>query len=137
MAILQAAGKISAQLGTLGLIAEGFPKDNTLTTPDAITLQKLFSELRDADFSHIIMEVSSHALDQYRVSNVDFNMAIFTNLTPEHLDYHGTMGDYFQAKLKLFTALSPAATAIVNIETEYGQAISDNCTVPVVATALA
>ena len=83
------------------------------------------------------MEASSHAIDQSRVADVDFNYTVFTNLSPEHLDYHGTMADYFQAKLKLFTALSPAATAIVNIETEYGQAISDNCTVPVVATAMA
>ncbi|GIS73518.1 MAG: hypothetical protein CM1200mP10_30950 [Candidatus Neomarinimicrobiota bacterium] len=72
------------------------------------------------------MEASSHAIDQSRVADVDFNYTVFTNLSPEHLDYHGTMADYFQAKLKLFTALSPAATAIVNIETEYGQAISDN-----------
>jgi UDP-N-acetylmuramoyl-L-alanyl-D-glutamate--2,6-diaminopimelate ligase len=83
------------------------------------------------------MEASSHAIDQSRVADVDFNYTVFTNLSPEHLDYHGTMADYFQAKLKLFTALPPAATAIVNMETDYGQAISDNCTVPVVATALA
>ena len=113
-AILQAAGKNSAQLGTLGLIAEGFPKDNTLTTPDAITLQKLFSELRDADFSHIIMEVSSHALDQYRVADVDFDIAVFTNLTPEHLDYHKTQESYFQAKARLFRMLPLESTAIVN-----------------------
>ena len=122
---------------TLGTVAEGYPQEKTLTTPDPIALHKVLFDLHQDGFTHIVMEASSHAIDQSRVADVDFNYTVFTNLSPEHLDYHGTMADYFQAKLKLFTALSPAATAIVNIETEYGQAISDNCTVPVVATALA
>jgi UDP-N-acetylmuramoyl-L-alanyl-D-glutamate--2,6-diaminopimelate ligase len=135
--MLKAAGEKVAQIGTLGTVAEGYPKEKTLTTPDPIALHKVLFDLHQKGFTHIVMEASSHAIDQSRVADVDFNYTVFTNLSPEHLDYHGTMADYFQAKLKLFTALSPAATAIVNIETEYGQAISDNCTVPVVATALA
>ena len=136
-AMLKAAGEKVAQIGTLGTVAEGYPEEKTLTTPDPIALHKVLFDLHQEGFTHIVMEASSHAIDQSRVADVDFNYTVFTNLSPEHLDYHGTMADYFQAKLKLFTALSPAATAIVNIETEYGQAISDNCTVPVVATALA
>ena len=136
-AMLKAAGEKVAQIGTLGTVAEGYPQEKTLTTPDPIALHKVLFDLHQDGFTHIVMEASSHAIDQSRVADVDFNYTVFTNLSPEHLDYHGTMADYFQAKLKLFTALSPAATAIVNIETEYGQAISDNCTVPVVATALA
>ncbi|SVA39925.1 uncharacterized protein METZ01_LOCUS92779, partial [marine metagenome] len=136
-AMLKAAGEKVAQIGTLGTVAEGYPEEKTLTTPDPIALHKVLFDLRQDGFTHIVMEASSHAIDQSRVADVDFNYTVFTNLSPEHLDYHGTMADYFQAKLKLFTALSPSATAIVNIETEYGQAISDNCTVPVVATALA
>jgi UDP-N-acetylmuramoyl-L-alanyl-D-glutamate--2,6-diaminopimelate ligase len=135
-AMLKAAGGKVAQIGTLGTVAEGYPQEKTLTTPDPIALHKVLFDLHQDGFTHIVMEASSHAIDQSRVADVDFNYTVFTNLSPEHLDYHGTMADYFQAKLKLFTALSPAATAIVNIETEYGQAISDNCTVPVVATAL-
>ena len=135
-AILKAAGEKVAQIGTLGTIAEGYPQKKTLTTPDPIALHKVLFDLRQEGFTHIVMEASSHAIDQSRVADVDFNYTVFTNLSPEHLDYHGTMADYFQAKLKLFTALSPAATAIVNIETKYGQTISDNCTVPVVATAI-
>jgi len=135
-AILKAAGEKVAQIGTLGTIAEGYPQKKTLTTPDPIALHKGLFDLRQEGFTHIVMEASSHAIDQSRVADVDFNYTVFTNLSPEHLDYHGTMADYFQAKLKLFTALSPAATAIVNIETKYGQTISDNCTVPVVATAI-
>ena len=108
------AGIKAAQFGTLGLIAEGFPQEATLTTPDAITLQKTFSDLRDADFSHIVMEVSSHALDQYRVADVDFDVALFTNLTPEHLDYHSTIESYYQAKARLFRMLPMESTGIVN-----------------------
>ena len=137
VAMLNAAGSKTAQIGTLGTVAEGYPLEKTLTTPDPIALHKVLFELHQDGFTHIVMEASSHAIDQSRVADVDFNYTVFTNLTPEHLDYHGTMDDYFQAKLKLFTALPPSATAIVNMETEYGQAVSDNCTVPVVATALA
>ena len=136
-AMLKAAGKKVAQIGTLGTVAEGYPQEKTLTTPDPIALHKVLFDLRQDGFTHIVMEASSHAIDQSRVADVDFNYTVFTNLSPEHLDYHGTMADYFQAKLKLFTALPPTATAIVNMETDYGQAISDNCAVPVVATALA
>ena len=136
-AMLKAAGEKVAQIGTLGTVAEGYPQEKTLTTPDPIALHKVLFDLRQDGFTHIVMEASSHAIDQSRVADVDFNYTVFTNLSPEHLDYHGTMADYFQAKLKLFTALPPTATAIVNMETDYGQAISDNCAVPVVATALA
>lgn len=136
-AMLKASGGKVAQIGTLGTVAEGYPQEKTLTTPDPIALHKVLFNLHEEGFTHIVMEASSHAIDQSRVADVDFNYTVFTNLSPEHLDYHGTMADYFQAKLKLFTSLSPSATAIVNLETEYGQAISDNCTVPVVATAMA
>ena len=135
-AMLEAAGEKVAQIGTLGIIAEGYPQEKTLTTPDPIALHKGLFDLHQDGFTHIVMEASSHAIDQSRVADVDFNYTVFTNLSPEHLDYHGTMANYFQAKLKLFTTLSPTAIAIVNIETEYGQTISDNCTVPVVATAM-
>ena len=135
-AMLEAAGEKVAQIGTLGIIAEGYPQEKTLTTPDPIALHKGLFDLHQDGFTHIVMEASSHAIDQSRVADVDFNYTVFTNLSPEHQDYHGTMANYFQAKLKLFTTLSPTAIAIVNIETEYGQTISDNCTVPVVATAM-
>ncbi len=99
--ILDNAGYKVAQIGTLGLIADDFEHIKTLTTPDPITLQKLFSKLKEANYSHIVMEVSSHALDQFRVADVDFNIAVFTNLSPEHLDYHATIESYFQSKLKI------------------------------------
>ena len=130
--ILDNAGYKVAQIGTLGLIADDFEHIKTLTTPDPITLQKLFSKLKEANYSHIVMEVSSHALDQFRVADVDFNIAVFTNLSPEHLDYHATIESYFQSKLRLFTMLTINSTAIVNISDSFGKRISKKSPAPVV-----
>ena len=130
--ILDNAGYKVAQIGTLGLIADDFEHIKTLTTPDPVTLQKLFSKLKEANYSHIVMEVSSHALDQFRVADVDFNIAVFTNLSPEHLDYHATIESYFQSKLRLFTMLTINSTAIVNISDSFGKRISKKSPAPVV-----
>ena len=130
--ILDNAGYKVAQIGTLGLIADDFEHIKTLTTPDPITLQKLFSKLKEANYSHIVMEVSSHALDQFRVADVDFDIAVFTNLSPEHLDYHATVESYFQSKLRLFTMLTINSTAIVNISDSFGKRISKKSPAPVV-----
>ena len=92
--ILENANLKVALIGTLGLIAKNFKYQKTLTTPDPIALHKILHDLNAVGFSHIVMEVSSHALDQYRVENIDFNVAAFTNITPEHLDYHGTFEKY-------------------------------------------
>ncbi len=132
MSILNEAGCKTAQLGTLGVIAEGHEQGKTLTTMDAINLQKLFRDLADDDFTHIVMEVSSHAIHQYRVADVEFDATVFTNLSPEHLDYHGTMEDYFHAKAKLFTSLPLSATAIINSDDEYGQRLIEKSTAPVI-----
>ena len=130
--ILDNVGYRVAQIGTLGLIADDFKHIKTLTTPDPITLQKLFSKLHEANYSHVVMEVSSHALDQFRVADVDFNIAVFTNFSPEHLDYHATIESYFQSKLRLFTMLELNSTAIVNISDRFGKRISKKSVAPVV-----
>ena len=117
-------------LGTLGIIAEGFTSEKTLTTPDPIILQKTFRQLVDNGFTHVVMEVSSHALDQLRVADVEFDMGAFTNLSPEHLDYHKTMDDYFHAKSKLFHALPITGTAIVNFDDKMGAAMAKVITGP-------
>jgi UDP-N-acetylmuramoyl-L-alanyl-D-glutamate--2,6-diaminopimelate ligase len=82
------------------------------------------------------MEVSSHAIHQYRVADVEFDTTVFTNLTPEHLDYHGTMEDYYHAKAKLFKSLPLSATAIINTHDEYGQRLIDESTAPVIKTSV-
>ena len=122
--ILNESGYKTAQLGTLGLIAQGFNNKSTLTTPDAISLQKTFSEFKSLDFSHVVMEVSSHALDQHRVSDIIFDIALFTNLTPEHLDYHETLESYYEAKSRLFKFLPRGATAIINKDDLFGSRLA-------------
>jgi UDP-N-acetylmuramoyl-L-alanyl-D-glutamate--2,6-diaminopimelate ligase len=84
------------------------------TTPGASQLQRLFGEMVDQRLQACVMEVSSHALDQHRVEGVQWRCGVFTNLTPEHLDYHATMTDYLWAKLKLFRQLPPGAAAVIS-----------------------
>ena len=121
---LNKAGYKTAQIGTTGIIAEGFEKEKTLTTPDSISLQELFFEFQKSGYTHVVMEVSSHALEQYRVADISFNFAVFTNLTPEHLDYHISMEAYYQAKSRLFKMLTIDGTAIINSSDLYGQRIA-------------
>jgi UDP-N-acetylmuramoyl-L-alanyl-D-glutamate--2,6-diaminopimelate ligase len=134
--ILRNEGYKTAQMGTLGLLADGFPVNPHLTTEDPIVLHTRFAELLKQGYTHIVMEVSSHALHQHRVADVEFDYAVFTNLTPEHLDYHKTMEDYYHAKVKLFKGLSISATAIVNLDSPYGKNIRNDCSSPVLTTSL-
>ncbi len=121
--ILKESGLKVAQIGTLGVMAEEIKNEKGLTTPDPISLHKTFSALKQKRYSHIVMEVSSHALDQHRVADIDFNIAIFTNLSQEHLDYHKSMNSYYLAKLKLFKMLTAEAISIVNNSSKYAQEI--------------
>ena len=130
--ILNAAKLNVAQIGTLGVIANGIQKQKTLTTPDPITLHKTFNELIDRNFSHVVMEVSSHALDQCRVADVDFDIAVFTNLTEEHLDYHQNIEEYFKAKSKLFRMMPITGTSIINTDDEYGKKMTAESQAPVI-----
>ena len=121
---LNKAGYKTAQIGTTGIIAEGFDQKKTLTTPDAIRLQELFFEFKNLEFTHVVMEVSSHALEQYRVADISFNFAVFTNLTPEHLDYHPSMEAYYRAKSRLFKMLTIDGVAIINSSDLNGERIA-------------
>lgn len=95
--------------------------DDAFTTPRAAKLQKLAHEALCAGKKHLVIEVSAHALSQYRVHGIDFDVAVFTNLTHDHLDYYGSMERYLQAKLLLFKHLRPSATAIINRDDPYAQ----------------
>ena len=110
----------AASIGTLGVLigSEGkpHPGGSGLTTPGPIELQRLFRELRDASVSRMAMEVSSHALHQHRVDGLEFDVAVFTNLTRDHLDYHGSMQSYFESKAKLLDYLRPHGAAVVNLD---------------------
>ena len=131
--IFSTTGIKIAQMGTFGLIADGFTTIKDLTTADPITLHRQFSELLNNGFTHVVMEVSSHALEQYRAADIDFDYGVFTNLTPEHLDYHKTIENYYHAKSKLFRMLPIASTAILNIDDKYGEILEIECTAPVIA----
>ncbi len=112
----------------------------TRTTPESLDVQELLFQIRSAGCKAAVMEVSSHALAQERVRNVEFDVAIFTNLTQDHLDYHGTMENYFEAKSRLFTGLTTQkkkkGKAVINIDDRYGVQLAEKCEVPVLTYGL-
>ncbi|WP_395684282.1 UDP-N-acetylmuramoyl-L-alanyl-D-glutamate--2,6-diaminopimelate ligase [Dokdonella sp.] len=119
---LQQAGHRAATIGTLGAGLHGAIRAGERTTPDAIAVHGLLAEFRDEGASHVAMEVSSHALDQGRVNAVAFELAVFTNLTRDHLDYHGTMAEYGAAKQRLF-AWPELGAAIINVDDAFGRVL--------------
>lgn len=113
-------GGSSASIGTLGVLvgSEGeiIPGGGGLTTPGPVELQRILRHLADRGVRTIAMEVSSHSLDQKRVDGIEFDVAVFTNLTRDHLDYHGTMENYFAAKAQLLEYVKPEATVVLNAD---------------------
>ena len=109
----QIMGERAASLGTLGLIAPGFPRGESLTTPDPVALHATLAALHRAGVQDLALEASSHGLDQRRLDGVKLAAAAFTNLTRDHLDYHGSMAAYRAAKLRLFDTLLPAGAPAV------------------------
>jgi UDP-N-acetylmuramoyl-L-alanyl-D-glutamate--2,6-diaminopimelate ligase len=103
--IWTALGHAAASLGTLGVSGPGFIRTGSLTTPDPVNLHRTLSELADRQVQWLAMEASSHGLHQYRLDGVRIAAAAFTNLSRDHLDYHGTMEAYLSAKLRLFSEL--------------------------------
>ena len=121
--LAQALNRLGRRAATIGTLGAGLPETfraGERTTPDAIALQGLFAEFRDAGASDVAMEVSSHALDQGRVDGTNFVLAIFTNLTRDHLDYHGTMDAYGAAKRRLF-GFTGLRHAVVNRDDAFGR----------------
>jgi UDP-N-acetylmuramoyl-L-alanyl-D-glutamate--2,6-diaminopimelate ligase len=118
-------GHRAATIGTLGAGLYGQLREGERTTPDAISVQGLLAGFRDAGASHVAMEVSSHALEQGRVAAVDFELAAFTNLTRDHLDYHGSMEAYGAAKAKLF-AWPGLQAAVINIDDAFGRELASS-----------
>jgi UDP-N-acetylmuramoyl-L-alanyl-D-glutamate--2,6-diaminopimelate ligase len=117
--MVAACGKPAASLGTLGLIAPGFAPGASLTTPDPVTLAETLAALRAAGIGNVALEASSHGLDQFRLHGLRLAAGGFTNLTRDHLDYHGDMASYRRAKLRLFEdLLLPGAPAVVMADLE-------------------
>ena len=116
-------------IGTVKYIVADEDRPAPHTTPESIDIQKILSEIRDTGGRAVSMEVSSHAIVQKRIRGLEFDAAVFTNLTQDHLDYHGSMDEYFEAKTGLFEALASQKNkkgrAIVNLDDRYGQRLVD------------
>ncbi|MBI4309093.1 MAG: UDP-N-acetylmuramoyl-L-alanyl-D-glutamate--2,6-diaminopimelate ligase [Candidatus Omnitrophica bacterium] len=122
--IIHAAQKTCGVIGTINHRIGGHVLPSKNTTPGFLENQRYLAQLADLKAQFCVMEVSSHALDQSRVDGIDFAAGIFTNLTQDHLDYHKTMDNYFQAKSLLFTGLSHAAAAIINSDDDHGRRLT-------------
>jgi UDP-N-acetylmuramoyl-L-alanyl-D-glutamate--2,6-diaminopimelate ligase len=118
--ISTALGYKTGLIGTVENIIAGEKRETSLTTPDSVTLTKLFREMADRGCEYVFMEASSHAIEQKRIRGIHFAGGIFTNLTQDHLDYHKTMEEYFKAKKKFFKMLSPRAFALTNTDDAHG-----------------
>ncbi|WKG01285.1 UDP-N-acetylmuramoyl-L-alanyl-D-glutamate--2,6-diaminopimelate ligase [Mycolicibacterium sp. HK-90] len=123
---LRAAGRVAGLIGTVGVRIDGRDLPSALTTPEAPDLQALLAVMVESGVDTVVMEVSSHALTLGRVDGIDFALGGFTNLSRDHLDFHPTMEEYFEAKARLFDPRSRthAASAVVCIDDEAGAAMA-------------
>ncbi|WP_199255778.1 UDP-N-acetylmuramoyl-L-alanyl-D-glutamate--2,6-diaminopimelate ligase [Mycolicibacterium mengxianglii] len=124
---LRAAGRTAGLIGTVGIRIGGADVPSSLTTPEAPALQALLALMAERGVDTAVMEVSSHALSQGRVDGVHFAVGGFTNLSRDHLDYHPTMADYFEAKARLFDPQSAvhADTSVICIDDDAGRAMAE------------
>lgn len=133
--LLEAVGRKVGLIGTVAYQIGNATIPAAHTTPGALELQQLLSRMVKEGCSTAVMEVSSHALAQDRTSGCEYDVAVFSNLTQDHLDFHKTMEEYFQAKLRLFTGLTgsqkPNKRAIINLDDSYGARIAALCPAPV------
>ena len=125
--LLQSSGRSSALIGTIEYHIAARVVPSPHTTPESLELNKFFAEAVEAGATEAVMEVSSHALAQGRVWGIPYDVAVFTNLTRDHLDYHKTMEEYFGAKCSLFTGCGaqPPRVAIINVDDDYGRKLAE------------
>ena len=127
--IWKLSGFMSGLIGTLGVEVGSDSLAGIRTTPEADELQALAALMVSKDLSHLVMEVSSHGLDQLRVQGAKFKVVGFSNLTQDHLDFHKNMDNYFNAKAKLFTK-EYAESAVINIDDQHGLKLSKQISIP-------
>jgi UDP-N-acetylmuramoyl-L-alanyl-D-glutamate--2,6-diaminopimelate ligase len=134
---LRAAGRVAGLIGTVGVRIDGSDLPSALTTPEAPDLQALLAVMVERGVDTVVMEVSSHALVLGRVDGLRFAVGGFTNLSRDHLDFHPTMEDYFEAKARLFDPASPnhAAAAVICVDDDAGQAMAERAEAPVTVSA--
>ncbi len=129
-ALLEAAGVQCGLLGTVTSVIGGQEREVSRTTPEAIDLQADLRAMLDGGDRACAMEVSSHALELGRTDATPFAAAVFTNLTQDHLDFHASMEEYFQAKRRLFVAAEPPAVSVVNVGDPYGRRLAAEILLP-------
>ncbi|WP_408065977.1 UDP-N-acetylmuramoyl-L-alanyl-D-glutamate--2,6-diaminopimelate ligase [[Mycobacterium] vasticus] len=134
---LRAAGRTAGLIGTVGVRIDGVDLPSALTTPEAPALQALLALMAQRGVDTVVMEVSSHALSLGRVDGSRFAVGGFTNLSRDHLDFHPTMADYFEAKARLFDPVSPlhAAVSVVCVDDDAGAAMAARAASPVTVSA--
>lgn len=123
--ILEAAGERVGLIGTIAYSVGGETIPATHTTPESLELNQMLGKMVSNGCSAAVMEVSSHSLAMYRVHGLDFAVGVFTNLTQDHLDFHGSMDRYFAAKRMLFDTLAASSFAVSNADDSYGKTIVD------------
>jgi UDP-N-acetylmuramoyl-L-alanyl-D-glutamate--2,6-diaminopimelate ligase len=128
-AILRADGRTTGLIGTVETVMGPRRWASTRTTPESADLFALLARMHDASVSAVTMEVSSHALDLHRVEGVHFQVAAFTNLTQDHLDYHHTVEEYFSVKQRLFTEMD-VEHRVINIDDPYGVRLAEEVPAP-------
>ena len=125
--LFQKLGYRVGLLSTIRYLINGEEFDASHTTPDVLTINEFLAKMLKAGCTHCFMEVSSHALVQHRVTGLDFDGAIFSNITHDHLDYHKTFAEYIKAKKLFFDRLKPQAFALVNKDDKNGMVMLQNC----------
>jgi len=125
--------KPTGYIGTISIEYGDVKTLPLLTTPEITQIHHILAQMVECGMQAVTLEVSSQGLEQARVNSVNFNTAIFTNLTHDHLDYHGTMENYFLAKSKLFYLLGSEKTAIINIDDPYGKRLAQTCEAKVIS----
>lgn len=119
-------------IGTVNIRFDGQSIPAVETTPGPLQVQRVLAQMREHSCRFVVMEASSHALDQNRVGGIDFDTALFTNLTQDHLDYHGTLERYFDCKSRLFLGLGPDKTAVLNADDPWAMSLKDRVSCKVV-----
>ncbi len=130
-AVFESAGKKCGLLGTVSYSVGDQELPAARTTPEAPDVQRMFRQMVDAGCRACVMEVSSHALALRRVDGTEFAAGVFTNLTRDHLDYHGDMESYFAAKRRLFDMLPPGAPGVINLDDPRGESLRKTVSLPI------
>ena len=137
--VLQTAGVSVGVIGTINYRYADKQFDNPVTTPESLDLQRILAKMRDAGVSHVVMEISSHALDLYRIYACKIDIGVFTNFTQDHLDYHKHMDTYWSCKRRLFAEFLPAfgsqihIRAVINVADPKGVALSQEVRMPLLS----